>query len=264
MSHLPVNQPRLLHQALGAQLLQATLPPLPELFYCSPLSLAGAVVRGGVPVLFPQFAEYGALPKHGMARNASWQLDKLQTHADVEHVQYSLNILADDYAFWPHAAKLAMSALVSANELTLSLSVANTGTDAFSWTGGLHPYFAVDDLFACELEGLAGVDVRDRYEAAASVQQETPLSWSSEPCERLYAQAPELILDTGGQRLRLSASGFDQWMVWNPGEDAARQLSDLPDADWRRFVCVEPVCVSRPVRLESGQTFTGQLRITLL
>lgn len=289
MSPSTDKHPQLLHQAFGAQLLQATLPGLPELFYCSPLSLTEALtgaltratsvappasqpsvvpapVRGGVPVLFPQFAEYGPLPKHGMARNAHWQLDELQSHAnaDVARMQYSLNIHVGDYTFWPHAAKLVMSAQASASELTLTLNVTNTGTDAFSWSGGLHPYFAVDDLLASELEGLAGVGVRDRYDAAASVQPDAPLSWSSEPCERLYAQAPDLILDTGIHRLRLSASGFDQWMVWNPGEDGARQLGDLPDTDWRRFVCVEPVCVRQPVVLEAGKVFTGQLRIARL
>jgi glucose-6-phosphate 1-epimerase len=33
----------------------------------------GVPIRGGVPVIFPQFAELGPLPKHGFARVHSWR-----------------------------------------------------------------------------------------------------------------------------------------------------------------------------------------------
>jgi len=49
--------------------------------------------------------------------------------------------------------------------------------------------------------------------------------------------------------------------VWNPGAEGARDLADLPDADWQRFVCVEPVIVDRPVALAPGQSFTGTFTI---
>ena len=43
-----------------------------ERLWMSPLSACGGAeaIRGGVPVLFPQFSIFGSLPKHGLLRTA--------------------------------------------------------------------------------------------------------------------------------------------------------------------------------------------------
>jgi D-hexose-6-phosphate mutarotase len=56
---------------LGAQVLSASISDH-ELLYFSPLSQVNRPARGGVPVIFPQFAEHGPLIKHGFARNLLW------------------------------------------------------------------------------------------------------------------------------------------------------------------------------------------------
>lgn len=139
----------------------------------------------------------------------------------------------------------------------------NTGCDTFNWTGGLHPYFALQDVLTSSVAGLAGLAVHNRYDADLRSQPPGVLGWTEQPFERLYDACPPLMLDTGGYSLRLSARGFDQWMVWNPGKEGAQALADLPAADWQHFVCVEPVCVARPVVLAPGETFQGQLHIQL-
>src|SRR6185295_5784580 len=47
-----------------------------EMLYLSPKAVAGdgRAVRGGIPVIFPQFERRGPLPRHGFARNRAWQL----------------------------------------------------------------------------------------------------------------------------------------------------------------------------------------------
>ncbi|MFD2452843.1 aldose epimerase family protein [Ideonella paludis] len=46
-----------------------------EQLYLSPTTRygAGSSVRGGMPVIFPQFNTRGPLPRHGLVRTRGWQ-----------------------------------------------------------------------------------------------------------------------------------------------------------------------------------------------
>ncbi|MGH8435032.1 MAG: hypothetical protein ACRERX_11225 [Pseudomonas sp.] len=252
------------HCRLGAQTLQASLGDGLAIFYLSPLGSASAKpasARGGVPILFPQFAELGPLVKHGFARTAQWRLVGESASAGLHSIQYELDIDSKQFAGWPHAARLDLRSDASPGRLVLRLEVINTGDHAFGWTGGLHPYFAVDDLLATTVTGLAGLPVKDRYNAALQIQPGGPVGWGEQAFERLYDGCPALVLSSGRVQLELSASGFDQWMAWNPGRQGAAAMADLPSGDWQRFVCLEPVCVGRPVMLAPGNVFTGTLQV---
>jgi glucose-6-phosphate 1-epimerase len=216
-----------------------------------------------VPVLFPQFSELGALPKHGFARGMPWTLMRDECTALARTVVYQLDLSPDQIPGWPHAARLVLRAIAEPNAFSLRLQVTNTGGSAFSWTGGLHPYFAVQDVRHCQLTGLAGLAVSDRYDLARREQDQELSGQGTQPLECLYDGCPALTLFTGTHRLTLEATGFDQWMVWNPGESGGQALPDLPAQDWSRFLCVEPVRVARPVVLGPSEWFEGTLQVSM-
>ncbi|WP_298231502.1 D-hexose-6-phosphate mutarotase [uncultured Azohydromonas sp.] len=254
----------LVHRPLGAQVLQARLGNAGDPFYCSPLAERfEGPARGGVPVLFPQFAEYGPLLKHGFARNRDWTLLEHGADGARERLHYVLEITPEDFAGWPHAARLELEVLARESRIDFSFTVLNTGHDEFSFTGGLHPYFAVDDLLQVRVEGLQGLAASDRYQPGFTRQDESVLRFGEAIFERLYDGCPALTLSDGARRIRLSASGFDQWMVWNPGREEATKLKDLPDGDWRKFICIEPVCAGRPVIIGVGKKFSGAMEIQM-
>lgn len=260
---------RLRHQPFGAQLISAMAigeGRSCEVFFASGRSLGPlSPVRGGVPVMFPQFNEFGPLPKHGLVRTATWQEAASQSGTpSAEGVSYQLTLGQSLDPRWPHAARLTLNVQAVRGALEIKLSVLNIGESAFDWTGGLHPYFSVADSLTATLSGLEGCGLRDRYDVLAVTERAVPLSWTGEAFERLYAAAPPLTLAAGSHRLTLSCSGFDQWMVWNPGRELAQSIADLAPDDWRRFVCVEPVVVSRPSRLSPGEQFSGRLSIEFL
>lgn len=237
------------HCAFGAQLLCALDMSQSPFLYCSPYQpQKGQAVRGGVPVIFPQFASHGPLPKHGFARNMLWQQQKEGFTTAESGAIYTLDVADDAVPEWPHAAALELEMRLQASALHMQLRVANTGNSAFAWTGGLHPYWWVPSVQNARIKCLIG-------------EPASGMVLGAEGFERLYPNTGAVTLERGpAGSLQLQATGFAEWMVWNPGQAGAQLLADMPPDDWQHFVCIEPVCVSQPVVLEPGETFVGTLK----
>ncbi len=233
---------------LGAQLLQIHIAGHVSWLYCSPQSpQPSQAARGGVPVLFPQFANRGPLPKHGFARNMLWQQQKAWTTTVDCGAIFTLDVEDHAVPAWPHAAALMLEMRLKANALHMQLRVTNAGNSAFAWTGGLHPYWWVPSVQNARVKGLAG-------------EPASGLLLGAEGFERLYPNTGVVTLERGpAGALQLQATGFTEWMAWNPGQAGAQLLTDMPPNDWQHFVCIEPVCVSQPVVLEPGENFVGTL-----
>lgn len=256
MVNVPDEVPRLQHQALGAQLLQAITPQGLPLLYLSPLSLEGQPARGGVPLLFPQFAQFGPGRKHGFARHQPWVLEG----AEPGRLSYGLEVRPGQFDGWPHAARLRLTVSLDGEALSLHWQVLNTGSTSFEWGGGLHPYWAVSSLEACELQGLETTPGLDNLSGQALPPSAQPWRFGPEGMEYLFDGLPSLSLKTPTHTLHLQGSGFTQWMVWNPGLEGARGLADLPDHEALQFICIEPVC-ARPMQcLAPGAGFEGTLQ----
>lgn len=254
-------KPSIKYQLHGAQILR--LDP-DGFFYCSPFAFSSVgALRGGQPVIFPQFADRGPYKKHGIAREVAWQTIADERAPYRHRVIMSREFSGRDLAGWPYHASISLDVEYTPGHLLQTFEVDNIGSKMFSWTGGLHPYLAVPDLQKATLSGLLGVPYEDRYHPDQNLAGPEILHWGTAPCEKLFEHAPDLALDTGQCTIKLHTSGFDQWMIWNPGRDGAKALVDLPEEDWEKFVCIEPVCVSRPVILAPGSKFSGQFNIRL-
>ena len=116
-----------------------------------------AAIRGGIPLVFPQFAERGPLPKHGFARTTAWTFYGIDDDA-------ALFELADDgtrFAGWPHPFRARLRLHLSATQLAVALEIDNTGDMPFAFTAALHTYLRVADIANVTLEGLQGCDYED-------------------------------------------------------------------------------------------------------
>ena len=218
----------------------------------------GAAIRGGVPVIFPQFGERGALLKHGFARTLPWRFTGVDDQCAVFELRND-----ERTAHWPHAFAVRLRIGLSATQLQLTLEVENTGDDAFVFTAALHTYLRVKSMEDAAVEGLQGCDYEDSAAGGILRREDKPEIRFDGEVDRIYNDvvAP-LTLADGEHRLHIEHDGFPDAVVWNPGEHLAACIADLAPGDHRHFVCVEAGVVLQPETLAPGEGWSGTQCLT--
>ncbi|HZX26845.1 MAG TPA: D-hexose-6-phosphate mutarotase [Telluria sp.] len=216
-----------------------------RLFMSSASALDGSrAIRGGVPVIFPQFAERGAGLRHGFARTSTWRhigdgVSAGATYADFELGDEDLS--AQAAASFPRIFRLRLRVSIWAQQLQLSLDVTNQGDDMLQFAAALHTYYLLQPGETARIAGLEA--------APFEVNQKI---------DRIYRHIGAPIALNG---MRLEQQGFRDAVVWNPGAEDAAALPDMADDEYQRFVCIEPAAVD-PMPLYPGETWTGRSIVT--
>ena len=233
--------------------------------YLSPRSEFGrsAAIRGGVPVVFPQFGTEGPLPRHGFARTSLWALGCIAREADgAADAELVLRDNDETRALWNAAFKAVLAVTVVARQLEISLHVENVGEAPFSFTAALHTYLRVRDVEDTAVIGLRGAQYRVSGDPTLHADDAERLL-VRDYVDRLYVGAPRrLELRERERTMIIEAEGFPDAVVWNPGPERAASLHDLGPGDERRFVCVEAAVVQTPVTLGAGRRWTGTQTLT--
>lgn len=248
----------------GAHLVSWTSADGTERLFCSTRSArdGSRAIRGGVPVIFPQFAERGDGMRHGFARVSTWRLaDSAEGSGDGvdEHGALAVFVLANtDLApalaqAWPHGFELLLTVALQGQTLNLSLDVRNTGVDEFSFSAALHTYYLVDAIGAVRIQGVEAGALR-----------------IADKLDRIYRDVTAgITLAHGGgtgtststSTLRLTQSGFRDAVIWNPGAADTAALADMHAGDYQHFVCIEPALIV-PASLAPGAAWRGEHQVT--
>jgi glucose-6-phosphate 1-epimerase len=223
-------------------------PPQERMFMSRLSALDGSrALRGGVPVIFPQFAERGSGMRHGFARTATWRVLDSGEQDGAAFALLGLNqadLAPQISSAWPHAFELALRVSVHAASLAMTFEVRNTGLQPFPFAAALHTYHLVDDVEAVRIDGL---------------HSET-LAITDKLDQVFEHIAGPIAFDNGADKLLLQQSGFTDAVVWNPGAADAAALADMEDEEYRNFVCIEPALLG-PLTLEPGGVWKGEYRI---
>ena len=219
----------------------------------------GVAIRGGIPVIFPQFAAEGPLPRHGFARTATWRLDDAGCADDGSATaRLSLRDTPDTRAIWDARFLATLTVRVRGAELVTGLAVENVGSSALSFTGALHTYVRVHDVARTEVVGLEGARYRDAADRTMLRTDASPAVRVTGELDRVYVGAPRLLLvREAEQALRVSARGFPDAVLWNPGRQAAARLADMEPGGERSMLCVEAAVVQTPVTVAPGARWEG-------
>lgn len=242
-----------------------------EHLYLSPSAVfdGSSAIRGGVPVVFPQFDRQGPLPRHGFARTASWIAQKLEQ--GDHHAMAVLRLIDDDasFAIWPHRFVAELSVHIGASRLDIELAIEHRAVDdagespvePLRFTTALHTYLRVDDASAARLDGLQRLRYFDKVRNTEQIDSAPSLTADGE-LDRIYFDvAKPLALHDGTRRVEVSSHGFPDVVVWNPGKQRAAMLDDLPNTAWRDMFCIEAAAIGTPIVVRAGECWIGRQTI---
>ena len=243
-----------------------------------------APIRGGIPLVFPQFGG-GALPSHGFARRSVWSL---HSSSDMKNGTLVLSLKDNDSTrrMWNEKFTLLYRITLGPNTLTTSFEVENQSDAPFEFQALLHTYFKLRDVAQAEILGLSGQTYVDQLQDGASVvQQEDPLKFTQET-DRIFMNAPaEIILKglalqqkeqeecavtvnesmtEGSVTVNVSVKGSNSninsnshdFVIWNPWIAKAKRMNDFGDDEYHHMCCVEPGYVAQWKTLQNGEKWS--------
>ena len=214
-------------------------------------------IRGGIPVVFPQFGTLGPLPLHGLVRVMPWEFGGAALEGADAVAAFRLRDTEGSRRLWPHPFLAELTVAVGGPRLIAALAITNTGPEPFSFTGGLHTYFSVADIAAAAVEGLTGLRYRDAAAGWTDHRETAPRIAFRGEVNRIYFAAPENVrLVEPGRTTLIRSTGFPEVVVWNPAAKCAT-MPDLEPDDHERFVCVEAALIAEPRQLNPGERWQG-------
>lgn len=218
-----------------------------ERLYMSPNAVyqAGKALRGGVPVIYPQFSDMGSGDVHGAVRNRQWTRVDNGFHNGI--AIFEIPILKEDTSFPGYESQLTLTITVSDEQLKLTAKVDKTtedGTTAKNFGFAFHTYFAVSDISNIKLQGFSkGMPYADNLKNRTVVasQDAEEVTVIDKEVDRIYTQVqnPLMIID---EKFELTVLGenLPDVVLWNPWKEKNARLADLPQPDgYRSFVCIE-------------------------
>ncbi|MGJ8697464.1 MAG: D-hexose-6-phosphate mutarotase [Verrucomicrobiaceae bacterium] len=231
----------------GAQVCKWAPTDHPPVLYLSPRAAMDTTkpIRGGIPICWPWFnqnSEDPTLPNHGFARTKFWKLKSAESNGRSAKLIFTLKSDEETKKLFPHDFELTATIHV-ADKLRVVLKMKNTGEEPYKVSSALHTYLSVGDLSRIQVEGLKGSHYVDLLQpvGAEEVFQEGALIIDEE-IDRIYkSMSSVLVRDLDRHRsVFVDKAGSRTTVVWNPWIDKSKKLKDLPDRDYKEFLCIEP------------------------
>ena len=165
-----------------------------------------------------------------MARDPSGAVFALFRTRDTEETR----------AKWPHPFRASVRVTLD-ESLSTALTIENTGQEPFPFHDALHTYLRVGDLRKVTVEGLAGALYQDRTRKSVERRERrTPIRIQGE-VDRIYVARPDRLIIRDASRDRailVDRAGFNDVVLWNPGEEKARTKSGLAEAEYLTMLAV--------------------------
>lgn len=222
-------------------------------------------IRGGIPICFPQFSNFGSLEQHGFARSRLWSLDSSPSPLPLINNQSTVDLILkstdEDLKTWPHRFELRLRVSLGAGNLTLIPRVRNTDNKAFSFTFALRNYFSVTDISEVRIEGLETLDYLDNLlQRERYTEQADAITFDGE-IDRIYLSTLTKIAIIDHEKKRtivLQKDGMPDAVVWNPWDKKSKAIPDMGDDDYKTMLCVDSAAIENPITLKPFEEWKGR------
>ncbi|XP_005089766.1 glucose-6-phosphate 1-epimerase [Aplysia californica] len=218
-------------------------------------------IRGGVPVVFPNFGPWPLGPQHGFARIKPWTVSIPPTKGQDGNVLTVLSLEDDEETrnMWDYKFKLVYTLELKEDSLVSSFSVHNTDSKSLGFTCLMHTYFRVADITSTAVSGLKGLAFTDKLKDGKQERETRDEVTIDRNYDRVYKNAPKTIqIVSGGnpsRKIELITFNLPDIVVWNPWEEKAKEMGDFDDLGYKEMICVEAGKVDEPVTLPAGQHY---------
>ncbi|XP_046350666.2 putative glucose-6-phosphate 1-epimerase [Haliotis rufescens] len=227
-------------------------------------------IRGGIPVVFPNFGPWDLGPQHGFARTKRWQAETPARTDSAGNVVAEF-VLQDDEAtraIWDFRFKVVYTVQVMEKTVTMNVAVNNLGSKDFDFTCLLHTYFRIPDISKTAVMGLQNTKYVDKVRDGEEVTEAREEIRIDENYDRVYMDTPSEIVvgkvADGSHSIIMQTMNFPDTVVWNPWADKAKAMSDFGDDEYSNMVCVEAGYVAHRVQLNTGQQFVCSQKLTFV
>ncbi|TDH69792.1 hypothetical protein CCR75_001288 [Bremia lactucae] len=256
----------------------AMKPKLDILFMSKKSNMDGEKpIRGGIPIVWPNFGSAEGLPGHGFARITNWTLVSHEDAKEKDGVStaiFKMEASESTRKMWPNEFKLEYWITLHANQLDTALHVRNTDKKSIQFHALLHNYLWIDDVRndGAQVNGLKGVDYFDKVSKTNMTETREYITITKDT-DSVYKNAPDRIdtvikgVDAVDRTVTVEKSGSirngngkgeietkTDVVVWNPYTRAAN-ITDMGAEEYMNFLAIEPGRVSEHQELGVGMTY---------
>ncbi|ERN13810.1 putative glucose-6-phosphate 1-epimerase [Amborella trichopoda] len=226
-------------------------------------------IRGGIPICFPQFGNFGSLEQHGFARNRLWAIDTSPSPLSPTNSMTTLDLILksteEDSKTWPHCFELRLRVSLGPGKLTLIPRVRNTDSKPFSFTFALHNYLSVSDISEVRVEGLETLDYFDNLQQKERFTEQADAITFDGEVDRVYLSTPTKIAIIDHEKKRtfeLRKEGLPDAVVWNSWDKKAKALPDFGDEDYKYMLCADSAAIENPIVLKPCEEWRGRQELS--
>lgn len=214
-------------------------------------------IRGGIPICWPWFSKQfpngeSGLASHGFLRTEAWHFESNE-QLDTGETLLTFSFEVTLQPGFNHTASVTYRVLVG-DRLQVELEVTNTDDRDIAITGALHTYFTVENIHSTEIQGISG-RFRDKTQDFNQFSVKLPYTFEGETDRVHLVQTKDLVINGKNNSTKISMSGHDSIVIWNPWIDTSKSIDNIHNNDYLSFVCVEAAITSEAI-IPSGEVLT--------